>query len=183
MLTGSEGCETRWEHADRTWNKCKAAFADHKMDFESLWSDSDRSVAHSVLESMTTPSSSGGGGRHMYDSDGRMLSAKQLTAVEVITNCTTLWEIYEKQWEKLDKTLLYKPRYFKRVFIVQNQWDYNYHHFLAESLSRLIRNVKFLRANPDIYIHIRAMENYDTVPLREEKFKQVSCVCSNFQCA
>ena len=46
----------------------------------------------------------------------------------------------------------------KRVFIITAGWDSNYHHFLLDSLSRLIRHIDFLRANPDIKIHIRAIE-------------------------
>lgn len=46
----------------------------------------------------------------------------------------------------------------KKVFIISAGWDSNYHHFLVDSLTRLIRHIDFLKANPDVMIHIRAIE-------------------------
>mmetsp|Transcript_23289 Transcript_23289/g.22446 ORF Transcript_23289/g.22446 Transcript_23289/m.22446 type:complete len:578 (+) Transcript_23289:171-1904(+) len=46
----------------------------------------------------------------------------------------------------------------KKVFVISAGWDSNYHHFLVDSLTRLIRHLDFLIANPDIMIHIRAIE-------------------------
>ena len=46
----------------------------------------------------------------------------------------------------------------KRVFVISAGWDSNYHHFLLDSLTRLVRHIDFLRANPDVMIHIRAVE-------------------------
>jgi hypothetical protein len=46
----------------------------------------------------------------------------------------------------------------KKVFVISAGWDSNYHHFLVDSLTRLIRHLEFLRANPDVMIHVRAIE-------------------------
>jgi hypothetical protein len=54
------------------------------------------------------------------------------------------------------------PKRYKRVFTIAALWDHNYHHFLIDSLSRLIRNLPFLFANPDIMIHIREYEQFST---------------------
>jgi hypothetical protein len=78
---------------------------------------------------------------------------------------------------------------YRRVFVISAGWDSNFHHFLVrrlsavlfvhgrtkvpsfdhakcppvcvqvDSLSRLIRHLPFLRAHPDIRIHIRATDN------------------------
>ena len=65
------------------------------------------------------------------------------------------------------------PQYYKKVFVATALWDYNYNHFLTDSLARLIRHIKYLRANPDIMIHIRRYEDYDDV-IRDAKFKSVA---------
>ena len=79
----------------------------------------------------------------------------------------------------------------KKVFIIAAGWDSNYHHFLLDSLSRLIRHIDFLKANPDIKIHIRAIEQsfkkQDYIKagreLRERLFAMVSdCLSLYFFC-
>lgn len=72
----------------------------------------------------------------------------------------------------------------KKVFIITAGWDSNYHHFMLDSLSRLIRHIDFLKANPDIKIHIRAIEQsfkkQDYVKagreLRERLFNMVNSI-------
>ena len=49
---------------------------------------------------------------------------------------------------------------YSRVFVISAAWDHNYHHFLIDSLSRLVRHVDFLVANPDVRIHIREFDQY-----------------------
>ena len=90
---------------------------------------------------------------------------KQLS-IEIIKNCSTKWEIYEHK-DKMPTEHLFHPKFYKRVFVLENQWDYNYHHFMADCLARLSHNLKFLRANPDVMIHIRSMEEYDTSSTRQ----------------
>jgi hypothetical protein len=46
----------------------------------------------------------------------------------------------------------------KRVFVVATQWDNNYHHFIVDTLTRLVRHLDWLLANPDVYLHIRGFE-------------------------
>ena len=47
-----------------------------------------------------------------------------------------------------------------KVFVITAAWDHNYHHFMVDSLSRLIRHLDFLIENPDIKIHIRRYDQY-----------------------
>ena len=47
-----------------------------------------------------------------------------------------------------------------KVFVITANWDNNYHHFLMDSITRLIRHLDFLKSNPDIKIHIRSFEQY-----------------------
>lgn len=51
-------------------------------------------------------------------------------------------------------------KFVDKVFVITALWDHNYHHFLMDSLSRLIRYLPFLHNNPDIFIHIRYAEQY-----------------------
>lgn len=55
-----------------------------------------------------------------------------------------------------------------RVFMITAGWDNNYHHFLVDSLTRLIRHFDWLQANPDIKIHIRGFE----VNAKKERYVQ-----------
>jgi hypothetical protein len=59
--------------------------------------------------------------------------------------------------EKHEKSATRLKRH-KRVFVISAGWDSNYHHFMLDSLTRLVRHLAFLKANPDIMIHIRASE-------------------------
>lgn len=59
--------------------------------------------------------------------------------------------------EKHEKSATTLKRH-KRVFVISAGWDSNYHHFMLDSLTRLVRHLAFLKANPDIMIHIRASE-------------------------
>ena len=49
---------------------------------------------------------------------------------------------------------------YNKVFVISAAWDHNYHHFLIDSLSRLVRNIDFLRENLDVRIHIRQYDQY-----------------------
>lgn len=49
---------------------------------------------------------------------------------------------------------------YNKVFVITATWDHNYHHFLIDSLSRLVRHLDYLRANPDVRIHIRRFDQY-----------------------
>lgn len=48
-----------------------------------------------------------------------------------------------------------------KVFTIPALWDYNYHHFLADSLARMVHHLRFIRTNKDVMIHVRAFEEYD----------------------
>lgn len=52
------------------------------------------------------------------------------------------------------------PAYHKRVFMITAGWDSNYHHFIIDSVIRMVRYMDFLQNNPDIMIHIRTIEKY-----------------------
>jgi hypothetical protein len=57
--------------------------------------------------------------------------------------------------------------YANRVFSIATLWDHNYHHFIIDSLSRLIRFLPFLQENKDIKIHIRYSDQF----LRKESYR------------
>jgi len=84
-----------------------------------------------------------------------------------IRNCSIRWDILDQK--ELNGSYIYAPKHYKRVFLITAMWDYNYHHFIADSLARLSRHLKFLQANPDIYIHLRLVEEYE---IRSPQFKK-----------
>lgn len=47
---------------------------------------------------------------------------------------------------------------YDRVFMATAGWDHNYHHFIIDSLTRIVRHLDWLRANPDVKIHLRSFE-------------------------
>jgi hypothetical protein len=57
--------------------------------------------------------------------------------------------------------------YANRVFSIATLWDHNYHHFIIDSLSRLIRFLPFLQENKDIKIQIRYSDQF----LRKESYR------------
>jgi hypothetical protein len=52
------------------------------------------------------------------------------------------------------------PASYEKVFVATALWDFNYHHFLMDSLARLISSIRYLRRNTEIMIHIRSHESY-----------------------
>lgn len=62
------------------------------------------------------------------------------------------------------------PSLHDRVLVATALWDFNYHHFLADSLARIMTSLRFLRNNPDVKIHIRAQEVYDVDPVHKQDF-------------
>lgn len=63
------------------------------------------------------------------------------------------------------------PKIYNRVMVITALWDFNYHHFMADSLARLIKYISFLRLNADIMLHIRGFEEYDTDPIKSDQAK------------
>lgn len=55
--------------------------------------------------------------------------------------------------------------------VITALWDFNYHHFMADSLARLIKYISFLRLNTDVMLHIRGFEEYDTDPIKSDQAK------------
>ena len=55
-----------------------------------------------------------------------------------------------------ERTIL--PRKYKKVFVMPALWDYNFHHFVADSLARGVYHLWFLKKNVDVMIHIREFE-------------------------
>jgi hypothetical protein len=58
------------------------------------------------------------------------------------------------------------------VFVLPALWDYNYHHWVADSLARLAHSIRFLRIHKHVRLHVRAFETYDGMHFRSDQFKQ-----------
>lgn len=64
---------------------------------------------------------------------------------------------YENRYQNPNASeLLTDPRRVKRIFLMTAAWDYNFHHATFEGALRLFQHIDFLRANPDVYIHMQA---------------------------
>lgn len=94
---------------------------------------------------------------------------KHHDAMVQIRNCSIRWDILDQP--QLNGSYIYAPKHYKRVFVISAVWDYNYHHFIADSLARMSRHLRFLQANPDVYIHLRLVEEYE---IRDENFKKAA---------
>jgi hypothetical protein len=64
------------------------------------------------------------------------------------------------------------PAPHDKVFVATALWDFNYHHFLADSLARVITSIRFLRSHPDVKIHVRSLETYDVDPVHKESYRR-----------
>lgn len=93
---------------------------------------------------------------------------KQLTARGVLAACADDSELMK--FHKVSPL----PARHEQVFVASALWDFNYHHFLADSAARLVTSLRFLRAHPSIQIHIRAIEEYDIDPVHKQSFKAVA---------
>ena len=139
-----ESCETHYRFIGRQWlNKC----------FQDLNAHKSRAASLSWEEMFKDPQRHG----------GVCLKAPVPThfLVAASKNDTTPpptppppsphnWEVHDK------------------VFLITSGWDNNYHHFIVDSLSRLIRHYDWLQANPDVHIHIRGFE----AMAKKERFVQ-----------
>eukprot|EP01033_Poteriospumella_lacustris_P002237 gene2237-1637_t len=63
-----------------------------------------------------------------------------------------------------------RPRRVDTLVVIPALWDFNYHHFLADSFARLIHLLPLLRRRTDIFIHIRNFEIYDGMYFDDEPF-------------
>lgn len=90
----------------------------------------------------------------------------------IINNATQARVVHEYAELNMSFRHLFQAVHHKRVYLLETQWDFNYHHFVADCLARLIHNIKFLRANTDVMIHIRASELYDTYEERRKESVQ-----------
>jgi len=50
------------------------------------------------------------------------------------------------------------PTAVERVFTANAVWDFNYHHWMADVLAKMVNNLDFLRHNEDVRIQIRGFE-------------------------
>jgi hypothetical protein len=64
------------------------------------------------------------------------------------------------------------PAAHDKVFVATALWDFNYHHFLADSLARIVTSIRFLRSHPDVKIHVRSLETYDVDPVHKESYRR-----------
>lgn len=62
-------------------------------------------------------------------------------------------------------------RKIEKVFVISALWDYNYHHFVADSLARLAPVYRLLLEQEDIFIHIRSFEDYDRLYEKSIEFQ------------
>jgi hypothetical protein len=119
---GHDGCETRWNQAEKWWTKCKGFMSENKLQWSSLWNPPQTSL--SLYKECAD--------------DSELMKTHKISPV---------------------------PARWDSVFVSAALWDFNFHHFIADSLARIITSIKFLRAHPNIKIHIRSLETYDIDPI------------------
>jgi hypothetical protein len=62
------------------------------------------------------------------------------------------------------------PHKVKKLFVMPALWDYNFHHFVADSLGRMSHSIKYLKKHTDVMIHLRSFELYDSMHFKETKY-------------
>ncbi len=153
---GQENCETRWDYSKEWHGKCMNHLKVMKRSWTDFWDDS--------LDFK------GGKGRKVHP-DRHNSTAFPAGSIrdEMIQGCVDTSDLGTLSYSK--KALI---SYHDKVFIISSLWDYNYHHFIADSLSRLAKHYLFLKSNPDIKIHIRHFEDYDTMYTQDNLFHKKS---------
>lgn len=130
----SEGCETHFRRIGRVWlDQCRKNFSSG-TNWKSLWKSIPTLQDACQID--------------LPDEEGlkRNVTVDDLMFLRNDTKATFFVE-----------NVPYA--HYKRVFVIASGWDHNYHHFIVESLTRLIRHLDFLLKNPDIKIHIRNRDN------------------------
>lgn len=87
----------------------------------------------------------------------------------LIENCTDHRDLGLPYNGRVDSHI---PKIVSKVFVIPALWDYNYHHFIADSLARLAHSLRYLRRNPDVFIHVRNFEIYDHMRYRDTKYAE-----------
>jgi hypothetical protein len=157
---GQEGCETRWNRAHDWFRACQQAIInyssylagqkpDHRTQF------ADWSIFSRLLSSTSTASS--------VSREELYLWKQCMTFAEEDTP-------YGGKPPHLYIANQSRPMEVDTVVVIPALWDFNYHHFLADSLARLTLLLPLLRRRPDIFIHVRAAETYDGMYHMDSRF-------------
>jgi hypothetical protein len=138
----TEGCETIFKFLGKKWwNKCHKSFADRGATWPLSWKNLPKARA--------SPTANGSGTGAAVDGDAEDAGDAHTRALLAPFNTSGCLDAV--------KTPLTRHR---RVLVIAAAWDHNYHHFIVDSLSRLARSIAFLKANPDVKIHIRRADQY-----------------------
>ena len=152
---GYEGCETRWDIGKDWWKKCNDYLTQNQIPWIALFNDSSDD-ANSKNNDVVVNSD--------VNKKSKAIS-KKYDIYKIYQACSDT----SPQAIKLNLSII--PKIYNRVMVITALWDFNYHHFLADSLARLIKYISFLRLNTDIMIHIRGFEEYDTDPIKSDQAK------------
>eukprot|EP00981_Chlorochromonas_danica_P014558 scaffold8281_cov177-Ochromonas_danica.AAC.3 len=142
VFLGDEGCETRRYLFTKRWMaKCR-----HSLHLK-------HSAAAAAAAAASTHSASMGHEEKSNIETWEKLFSPDLTKEEMKNLTVGCIDDAKK------RNLSYQR--YQRVFTIAALWDYNYYHFLAESLTRLVYSLPFLLKHKDVMIHVRAFESDD----------------------
>ena len=153
---GYEGCETRWDIGKDWWKKCNNYLTQNKIPWIALFNDSSNDMNDNKNDVIVS-------------------DVQKKSFIQQSNQRYDLFKIYQAcsdtspQAIKLNLSMI--PKIYNRVMVITALWDFNYHHFMADSLARLIKYLSFLRLNTDIMLHIRGFEEYDTDPIKSDQAK------------
>lgn len=150
-----DGCETKFKFIGRKWwMSCKVAIRDAKLRWEDLFNPRLSPLLasnHQLSTNNTTSNDS-------------------LAAPSILELCRD-----KSYWNDITRTVYPHWRYYEEVIVVTALWDSNYHHFLVDTLLRLIPILDYVQAHPTIPIHIRRTEtelSYETFKLSAVRIRQ-----------
>lgn len=149
-----EACETHYKFIGRNWiNSCYRDLGQARVAWEDMFRNPERH-AGTCLKAPVPPSptnaSVGAGAGAGTDAGVGMTTITTPPTPPSAPPLPHRWVVREK------------------VFAITAGWDNNYHHFLVDSLARLMRHYDWLQKHPDVLIHIRGFE----VMAKKERFVQ-----------
>jgi hypothetical protein len=142
---GEEACENRWDYAREWYDNCRNGLKQSSISWESLFNANEQQPQHADQKKIA-------------DLLSNACTDKRDLGVPGPNHKNGKWNV-----KRVDK-----------VFVIPALWDYNYHHFIADSLGRLVRHYDFLKKHTDIQIHIRSFEFYDGMHYGDSAFYQSS---------
>jgi hypothetical protein len=141
-----EGCETRFKFVGQRWfDACSKGLLKYGIDWTAF-------ITSPSFEDYVTNSSHPHDERLTSNVWQSLCISKYMMDIIKSKNKVYKWKRFYSHYQT-------GIPFHKRVMVMTAAWDNNYHHFLFDLLTRIVRFLPFLQSNPDVLIHTRAFES------------------------